>query len=62
MQQTDTIKVDVFIGVDVAKTDHYACVVTASVSRCLPGRCATTGTAVAALFNAAAAYSATRRW
>ena len=24
MQQTDTIEVDVFIGVDVAKTDHYA--------------------------------------
>ena len=55
MQQTDIIEVNVFIGVDIAETDHYACVITAEGDQVLARAVRNDETAVATLFDAAAA-------
>ena len=31
MQEPDCVDIEVFVGVDIAKGDHYACVVTSAV-------------------------------
>ena len=41
MQEPDYVDIEVFVGVDIAKGDHYACVVT-SAPRCWRAACATT--------------------
>ena len=56
MQQENVIEVDVFIGVDVAKADHYACVITSGGDQVLARAVRNDETAVAALFDAAAAH------
>ena len=58
MQTTDPIEVEVFIGVDVAKTDHYACVVTADGEQVLARSVGNDETSVAGLFDKAAAHGA----
>ena len=43
MQEPDCVDIEVFVGVDIAKGDHYACVVTSQPApRCWRAACATT--------------------
>ena len=36
MQEPDCVDIEVFVGVDIAKGDHYACVVTTGRSAPVP--------------------------
>ena len=42
MQEPDYVDIEVFVGVDIAKGDHYACVVTSAGAEVPAPACATT--------------------
>ena len=64
MHEPDCAGVGVFVGVDVAKDDHYACAVTAAGDEALSRPVANDEAAITGLIDEAAAYGAValRRW
>ena len=58
MQERDCVDIEVFVGVDVAKGDHYACAVTAAGAEVLARPVANDETAIGGLIDDSAAHGA----
>ena len=58
MQEPDCVDIEVFVGVDVAKGDHYACAVTAAGAEVLARPVANDEAAIDRLIDDAAAHGA----